>query len=98
MTGFGLTISDLTSQAAGAIRRLFNLADRAVPLATPPPWLAVWKFFLNDFVIGCRADWDEHKYPKAVKISAASLAAINLRGHEFHGEWNYTIDPKHSAK
>jgi hypothetical protein len=41
---------------------------------------------------------DEHKYPKGVKISAASLAAINLRCHEFHGEWNYTIDPRRSTK
>ena len=45
-----------------------------------------------------RAELDEHKYPKAVKISAARLAAINLRCHEFHGEWNYTIDPKRSTK
>ena len=45
-----------------------------------------------------RAELDEHKYPKGVKISAASLAAINLRCHEFHGEWNYTIDPKRSIK
>jgi len=41
---------------------------------------------------------DEHKYPKGVKISAASLAAINLRCHEFHGEWNYTINPKRSIR
>jgi hypothetical protein len=45
-----------------------------------------------------RAELDEHKYPKGVKISAASLAAINLRCHEFHGEWNYTIDPRRSTK
>jgi hypothetical protein len=45
-----------------------------------------------------RAELDERKYPKGVKISAASLAAINLRCHEFHGEWNYTIDPRHSTK
>jgi hypothetical protein len=41
---------------------------------------------------------DEHKYPKGVKISDARLAAINLRSHEFHGEWNYTIDPGHTNK
>jgi hypothetical protein len=45
-----------------------------------------------------RAELDEHKYPKGVKVSAASLAAINLRCHEFHGEWNYTIDPRCSTK
>ena len=45
-----------------------------------------------------RAELDEHKYPKGVKISAASLAAINLHCHEFHGEWNYTIDPRRNTK
>ena len=44
-----------------------------------------------------RAELDEHKYPKGVKISAARIAAINLRCHEFHGEWNYTIDPRRST-
>jgi len=45
-----------------------------------------------------RAELDEHKYPKGVKISAARLAAINLRCHEFHGEWNYTIAPRPTTK
>jgi hypothetical protein len=45
-----------------------------------------------------RAELDEHKYPKGVKISAARLAAINLRCHQFHGEWNYTIDPRRGTK
>jgi hypothetical protein len=36
---------------------------------------------------------DEGTYPKAIKISDAQLAAVNLQGHEFHPEWNYTITP-----
>jgi len=52
----------------------------------------------TDTGLRVRAELDEHKYPKGVKISAASLAAINLRCHEFHGEWNYTINPKRSIK
>jgi hypothetical protein len=40
-----------------------------------------------------RAELDETKYPKGVKISDTQMAAINLSRHEFHGDWNYTISP-----
>lgn len=40
-----------------------------------------------------RAELDENKYPKGVKISDAKLAAIHLARHSFHGDWNYTISP-----
>jgi transposase len=41
-----------------------------------------------------RAELDENKYPKGVKVSDAQLAAVNLSRHSFHGDWNYTISPK----
>jgi hypothetical protein len=44
-----------------------------------------------------RAELDENKYPKGVKISDAELAAVNLSRHEFHGDWNYTITPRRSS-
>jgi hypothetical protein len=40
-----------------------------------------------------RAELDENKYPKGVKISDEKLAAIQLARHSFHGDWNYTISP-----
>jgi hypothetical protein len=40
-----------------------------------------------------RAELDQNKYPKGVKISDAQFAAIQLRRHSFHGDWNYTISP-----
>ena len=36
---------------------------------------------------------DEGVYPKGIEITDAELAAVNLQGHEFHPEWNYTIKP-----
>jgi hypothetical protein len=45
-----------------------------------------------------RAELDEKKYPKGVKVSDAQLAAVNLTRHAFHGDWNYTIAPLRSAK
>jgi hypothetical protein len=40
-----------------------------------------------------RAELDENKYPKGVKISDVKMAAIQLARHSFHGDWNYTISP-----
>ena len=37
---------------------------------------------------------DERSYPKNIKVSDAELAAVNLEGHKFHREWNYTIKPR----
>jgi len=41
-----------------------------------------------------RAELDENKYPKGIKVSDAQLAAVNLSRHAFHGDWNYTIAPQ----
>jgi len=37
---------------------------------------------------------DENEYAKAIKVSDAEMAAINLACDDFHGEWNYTISPR----
>jgi len=36
---------------------------------------------------------DQAAYPKQIKVTDAELAAVNLEGHPFHPEWNYTIKP-----
>ena len=38
-----------------------------------------------------RAELDENKYPKGIKVSDAQLAAVNLSRHALHGDWNYAI-------
>jgi len=47
----------------------------------------------TDAGLKVRAELDENKYPKGVRITDAQLAAVNLTPHDFHGEWNYTISP-----
>jgi len=37
---------------------------------------------------------DPNAYPAGVKVSDADMASLNLKPHEFHGEWNYTIAPR----
>lgn len=48
----------------------------------------------TDTGLRVRAELDQNKYPKGIKVTNAELAAVNLSPHSFHGEWNYTIAPK----
>lgn len=40
------------------------------------------------------AEHDTGSYPKGIEVSDEGLAAVSLKPHEFHGEWNYTVAPK----
>ena len=42
-------------------------------------------------MIKVRAELDENKYPKGVKVSDFQMAAVNLTRHSFHGDWNYAV-------
>lgn len=45
-----------------------------------------------------RCELDEGKYPKGRKVTDDEMATINLRRAPFHGDWNYTIRPRKSAR
>jgi len=45
-----------------------------------------------------RCELDQNIYPAGVKVSDAELEAVNLTRHEFHGEWNYTINQSASFR
>jgi len=36
---------------------------------------------------------DETKYDKGIKVSDNELEKINIKYHEVHPQWNYTISP-----
>ena len=38
-----------------------------------------------------RSEIDPNLYPAGVKVTDQEMASINIRRHDFHGEWNYTI-------
>lgn len=40
------------------------------------------------------AELDSGTYPTGIKVSNEELAAVNLKRHNLHGEWNYSILPK----
>jgi len=48
----------------------------------------------TDTGLKVRAELDENKYPKGVKVSDLQMAAVNLTRHPFHGDWNYTVSSR----
>jgi Rhodopirellula transposase DDE domain len=40
---------------------------------------------------------DEGTYETGIKITNKQMAAVNLHRHDFHGDWNYTINPSPHA-
>jgi len=40
-----------------------------------------------------KAALDKKKYPKGIKVPDADMKSIKLKTHNFHGEWNYTLEP-----
>ena len=41
-----------------------------------------------------RATLDKHTYKKGQKISSEQFEQLNLEGHSFHPDWNYTLSPR----
>ena len=37
---------------------------------------------------------DERTYEKGIKITDAEMEALDIRGHTFHPEWNFTVHPR----
>jgi hypothetical protein len=36
---------------------------------------------------------DDHEYEKGLAVTDEQMAQLNIKPHEFHGDWNYTIRP-----
>lgn len=43
------------------------------------------------------AELDDNDYPAGIKVSDAALADLALERADFHGEWNYRLNPRHAA-
>jgi len=44
-----------------------------------------------------RCELDTNLYPKGIEVSDAEMDALNIARDDFHGEWNYTLSPRHPA-
>ena len=67
---------------------------RATPLTSR---LAVVELIANTTTktgLTIRCELDTNTYPKGIKVSEEQMAALNLKGDEFHPDWNYAISPR----
>jgi hypothetical protein len=45
-----------------------------------------------------QAELDAGRYPTGIKVSDEELARVNLQPDEFHGDWNYRVEPMRKKK
>jgi hypothetical protein len=99
MLGFPITVCHLppgTSKWNKIEHRLFSFITinwRGKPLRSFRTIVQLIAATTTTTGLTVRAELDESKYPKGVKISDAELNAVKLTRHIFHGDWNYTISP-----
>jgi hypothetical protein len=48
--------------------------------------------------LSIQADYDPNWYATGITTTNAELAAVPLDPHDFHGEWNYTINAQSIEK
>jgi Rhodopirellula transposase DDE domain len=67
---------------------------RATPLVSR---LAVVELIANTTTqtgLTVRCELDTNTYPKGIKVSNEEMATLNLKGDDFHPDWNYTVSPR----
>src|SRR5439155_12502701 len=72
--------------------RLFSFISinwRGTPLRSYRTIVQLIAATTTDAGLEVRAELHQNKYPTAVKVSDAQLAAVNPTRHSFHGDWNY---------
>jgi transposase len=75
--------------------RLFSFITinwRGRPLTTMRTIIELISATSTSTGLSVTAEYDPNWYPKGVKITDKQLAALPLVPHEFHGEWNYTLN------
>src|SRR5499433_1867103 len=98
-TGLAITVCHLppgTSKWNKIEHRLFSFISinwRGKPLRSYRTIVQLIAATTTETGLKVRAELDENKYPKGVKVSDAQINALNLSRHSFHGNWNYTISP-----
>lgn len=97
-TGLDITVCHYppgTSKWNKIEHRLFSFITinwRGRPLTTMRTIIELISATSTSTGLSVQADYDPGWYPKGVKITDKQLAALALEPHEFHGEWNYTLN------
>ena len=100
-TGLSIQVSHFppgTSKWNKIEHRLFSFISqnwRGKPLISHEVIVKLIAATSNKTGLKVECQLDTNIYPKAVKVSDEEMADINIQRDSFHGEWNYTISPKH---
>ena len=98
--GFPVTVCHLppgTSKWNKIEHRLFSFITanwRGRPLISHHVIVELIAATTTDAGLKVQCQLDPNTYPAGIKVSDAELEAVNLIRHDFHGDWNYTINPK----
>ncbi|MGI8780928.1 MAG: ISAzo13 family transposase, partial [Solirubrobacteraceae bacterium] len=99
-TGLQITVCHLppgTSKWNKIEHRLFSFISRnwrARPLVSVQVIVNLIAATTSSAGLEVYAQLDERDYPDKLRVSDAELNAVDLAGHPFHPEWNYTINPR----
>ena len=97
-TGLRITVCHYppgTSKWNRIEHRMFSFITmnwRGRPLTTLRTIVELISATTTETGLSVQAAHDPNWYPTGVKITDAELAAVPLSPHDFHGEWNYTIN------
>jgi hypothetical protein len=103
-TGLTITVSHFppgTSKWNRIEHRLFShiaMNWRGTPLVSVAAIVSLIGSTHNQAGLRVRSEIDPRRYPSGVRVTDAQMATIHLRPHDFHGEWNYTIRPRHRRR
>ena len=101
-TGLTITVCHLppgTSKWNKIEHRLFSFISqnwRGKPLVSHEVIVNLIAATTTSTGLRVTARLDTNTYPKGIRVTDAEIAAIQLRRHDFHGEWNYSISPNHN--
>jgi len=99
-TGLDLEVHHLppgTSKWNKIEHRLFSFISmnwRAKPLVSYRVIVDLISATITETGLTVRCELDPHPYPKGIIVPDQEMAALNIIRAEFHGEWNYTIQPQ----
>ena len=85
----------VNAAAAAARRRILGSHNStALPLVSHEVIVNLIAATTTKTGLQVKSRLDTGKYPKGVKVSKADFASIDLRPDDFHGDWNYSIQPR----
>ena len=97
--GLAITVCHLppgTSKWNKIEHRLFSFITqnwRGRPLVSYQTIVQLIAATTTDTGLTVQCEIDGNTYPAGVKVTGAEMDAVNIRCHDFHGDWNYTISP-----